>query len=105
MPQTWPELQALIGGGETLQLEFKSERQASFNDRDLTAAVVCLANCEGGLVIVGVEDAGEVTGARHRHAQITDLNRTERLVRLVAERKLSRHGMRRWTYYSAGDAL
>lgn len=81
MPQTWPELQALIVGGETLQLEFKSERQASLNDRDLTAAVVCLANSQGGLVMIGVEDTGEVTGARHRHAQITDLNRLQATLR------------------------
>ena len=81
MPQTWPELQALVAGGETLRLEFKGERQVALNDRDLTAAVVCLANGEGGLIFVGVEDCGEVTGARHRHGQVTDLNRLQAMLR------------------------
>lgn len=56
-----------------MRLEFKGERQVSLNDRDLTVAVVCLANCEGGLVIVRVEDSGEVAGARHRQSQATGL--------------------------------
>jgi ATP-dependent DNA helicase RecG len=81
MPQTWQELQALVAGGETLRLEFKAERQVALNDRDLAAAVVCLANCEGGLVFIGVEDSGEVTGARHRHGQVTDLNRLQAMLR------------------------
>ena len=36
------ELGRLIAGGETLDVEFKSEERGRLNDRDLVEAVVCL---------------------------------------------------------------
>ena len=52
----------LIRGGETLTTEFKSH----LNDRDLTKAVACLANAEGGALLLGVADGGQVVGAQPR---------------------------------------
>jgi ATP-dependent DNA helicase RecG len=57
----------LIAGGESFQVEFKSEVRTPLNDRDLVEAVICLANGTGGTLLVGVDDDGSVTGARPRH--------------------------------------
>jgi ATP-dependent DNA helicase RecG len=77
----WPALQAIIAGHETLTLEFKGEQRRPLNDRDLVEAVVCLANAEGGLLLVGVEDDGAVTGARPRHGDATEPARLQALIR------------------------
>lgn len=77
----WPTLQALIAGGETQTLEFKGEARRPLNDRDLVEAVICLANAEGGLLLVGVEDDGTVTGARPRHGDATEPARLQALIR------------------------
>jgi len=57
---------------ESLTVEFKSDRDR-LNDRDLIAAVVCLANTEGGELYVGVEDDGTVTGLHAAHGNVTGL--------------------------------
>lgn len=77
----WAALQALIAGHETLTLEFKGELRRPLNDRDLVEAVVCLANGEGGLLLIGVEDGGAVTGARPRHGAVTKPVRLQALIR------------------------
>lgn len=59
---------------ESLTVEFKSDRDR-LSDDDLTEAVVCLANTEGGRVYVGVEDDGQVTGLhRSRAASVEPLS-------------------------------
>ncbi|MCA5894202.1 putative DNA binding domain-containing protein [Isoptericola sp. NEAU-Y5] len=62
----------LIAQGETLEVEFKSEQRHAYADRELTEAVACLANGTGGVLFLGVEDDGTVTGARPRHGGRTD---------------------------------
>lgn len=62
----------LIGGGESLAVEFKGERRGQLPDREIYETVVCLANSAGGVILVGVEDDGSVTGARSRHGSTTD---------------------------------
>jgi ATP-dependent DNA helicase RecG len=60
----------LIADGETLDVEFKGEKNAPLSDRALVEAIVCLANRPGeeiGYLIVGVEDDGQITGSRARH--------------------------------------
>ncbi len=57
---------------ESLTVEFKSDR-ARLADRDLIAAVICLANTEGGEVYLGVEDDGRVTGLHPAHQNLTGL--------------------------------
>ncbi len=76
-------LRTLIGGGETLAVEFKGEERAPLNDRDLVEAIVCLANRAGtepGHLLIGVEDAGRVTGSRPRHGEATDPARVAALI-------------------------
>ncbi|MCC7535010.1 MAG: putative DNA binding domain-containing protein [Deltaproteobacteria bacterium] len=66
----------LIAAGETLEVEFKRE----VNDTELVETVVCLANAQGGTLLVGVDDDGCVVGARPRHGRTTDPRRVEALV-------------------------
>ncbi len=76
-------LQDLIAGGETLNVEFKSEARGPLSDRDLVETVVCLANrigSEPAWLLIGVEDDGRITGARPRHGERTDPNRLSALI-------------------------
>ena len=69
-------LAQLIERGETYTVEFKRD----VNDLELTTNVVCLANGDGGILLIGVDD-GSVIGARPRHGATTN---PERLAPLVA---------------------
>lgn len=64
---------------ESLTVEFKSD-QDRLPDRDVVAAVACLANSEGGDIYLGVEEDGTVTGLHPAHQNITGL------VALIANR-------------------
>ncbi len=66
------ELEKLIAKGETLAVEFKSDAKG-LSDRDLVAAVVALANTEGGALLLGVEDDGTVTGLHVSHANVSGI--------------------------------
>lgn len=68
--------QELIAAGENLYVEFKSDA----NDDALVKAVACLANAEGGVLLIGVSDRGEVVGARPRHGDITDPHRVAAVI-------------------------
>jgi ATP-dependent DNA helicase RecG len=57
---------------ESLFIEFKSDRNC-LPDRDLLAAVISLANTEGGELYLGVEDNGDITGLHPKHRDITTL--------------------------------
>jgi ATP-dependent DNA helicase RecG len=57
---TEAELLALIKEGESLRLEFK--RDAPLSEAELVEAVACLANTEGGWLLLGVEDDGTISG-------------------------------------------
>ena len=59
------ELRDTLTTGETLTVEFKSD-QKPLPDRELVAAIVALANAEGGTLFLGVEDNGTVTGAQYQ---------------------------------------
>ncbi len=73
------ELDELLQGGESRCVEFKSD----VNDDRFIEAVVCLANGEGGRLVLGVDDDGTVIGARPRHGDRTD---GARLAALVANK-------------------
>lgn len=67
---TEQELRQLIAGGETLSVEFKSDspgQKSGLSDEELQDAVVCLANAEGGALLLGVEDGGTITGLHAKH--------------------------------------
>lgn len=69
---TKEEILNIISKGESLTVEFKGEEKSPLPDNELYKAVVCLANREGGLLLIGVEDDGRITGARPRHRNLTD---------------------------------
>lgn len=50
-----------IPAAETLEVEFKSDRDC-LNDDDLIEALICLANANGGSLYLGVENDATVTG-------------------------------------------
>ena len=79
---TTEELEALIQEGESLTVEFK--RDAPISDGDLVDAVVCLANTEGGTLLLGVENDGTITGLHPTHQS----SNTHRLEALVANKAI-----------------
>lgn len=61
-----------IPAAESLTVEFKSDRKR-LPDRDLILAAVCLANTDGGVIYLGVEDDGTPTGLHDDHRDISGL--------------------------------
>lgn len=78
--RTEAELAEIIRRGERYDVELKGEEGGPLADADLVEAVVCQANGRGGLLLVGVEDDGRVTGAHPRHGSYTDVRRLEALI-------------------------
>lgn len=77
------ELREIISRGEKIDVEFKRRRSSQdLNDTDLVKNAACLANGEGGLLIVGVEDDGAITGCASFHPKSgpTDPRRIEALI-------------------------
>lgn len=67
---------------ETLKIEFKSDLKP-LPDRELIVTVVCLANTEGGILYLGVEDDGTITGLHPNH------QRTETLAAFIGSDALT----------------
>ena len=74
------DLRRLIAAGEQYDVELLGEERAPVGDDQLVKAVVCQANGRGGVLLLGVEDDGRVTGARPRHGTYTDPRRVEVLI-------------------------
>jgi len=70
-------IKELSAKGESLMVEFKGEEHGQLSDREIYDAVVCLANTDGGLILIGVEDDGRLTGARPRHGKTTDTTKLQ----------------------------
>ena len=70
------DLRRLVANDETYTVEFKRDA----TDDELTEAVVCLANGDGGWLLLGVKDDGTVVGARPRHGHTTQGRRLEALI-------------------------
>lgn len=90
------EIEDLLQAGESLTLEFKSDRKR-LPDSELVATIVSLANTDGGDLLLGVEDDGTPSGLHEEHQSVTGLpalvaNRTNPSisVRVV---KQSAHGV------------
>jgi ATP-dependent DNA helicase RecG len=77
---TEESLRETIAQGESFVVELKGEEAAPLSDAELLEAVVCQANGRGGVLLVGVEDDGRVSGARARHGSYTDPRRVESLI-------------------------
>ena len=66
MNHTFPPLEALLSG-ETLSIEYKQDnnqrRQGEgYPDDALTEALMSISNAEGGYLLLGVDDKGNITG-------------------------------------------
>ncbi|MBW6509586.1 MAG: putative DNA binding domain-containing protein [Desulfuromonadales bacterium] len=72
MTENERQIPDLIQQGESLALEFKSDLKC-LPDRELVAAVVAMANTEGGDLLLGVEDDGTLTGLHPNHADVAGL--------------------------------
>ena len=59
-------LQQLVDLGESLEREFKSDR-VRLSDKDIVEEIVAMANTNGGILLIGVEDDGRISGAIPRH--------------------------------------
>ncbi|MXW94255.1 MAG: ATP-binding protein [Acidimicrobiaceae bacterium] len=81
-------LRDLLIRGETLTAEFKG---GSINDSDLVEAVACLSNGSGGVLLVGVDDEGNVVGAEPRHGSETHPNRLQSLIVNKTEPAVTSH--------------
>lgn len=67
------ELYKIAQVGETMSVEFKPDIHKRYSDSDIVENIVCLANSpHGGSLYLGIEDNGEITGARPRHGDVTD---------------------------------
>lgn len=69
------ELASLIAKGESLELEFKSDSRRGFSDKEIYDEIVAMANTNGGILLIGVEDDGVISGCRPRNGSVTDVNR------------------------------
>lgn len=77
------ELLEIISQGEKIDVEFKRRRDSQdLNDTELIRNVACLANGEGGVLLVGVEDNGTITGCApfHKKPEETDPRKIEALI-------------------------
>jgi ATP-dependent DNA helicase RecG len=84
------KIEDIIKQGETLTVEFKRDNPLS--DRELVEAVVALANTEGGILLLGVEDDGAVSGLHKTHTDIFGIpplvaNKTIPSISVRAERR------------------
>ena len=74
------ELRRLLERGEQLTTEFLAESNGPVDDGQLVDAVVCLANAQGGVALVGVRDDGTVAGTLPRHGSYTDPHRVALMI-------------------------
>lgn len=63
---------SMIPKKETLEIEFKSD-VSKLPDSAIVDAVVAFANTAGGVLYLGVEDNGEITGIHESHRDYTQL--------------------------------
>lgn len=61
------QLERAIPSKETINIEFKSDKK-KYPDAELFEAVVAFANTDGGVIYLGVENNGEVTGVHPSHS-------------------------------------
>ncbi len=58
----------------SLRVEFKSEAKSPIPDHELLDEIVGMANAEGGVIYLGVEDSGLVTGVSEKHQDVDGLS-------------------------------
>ena len=65
------QLEQEISQGEAVEREFKSDRKR-LRDETIYEEIVAMANSVGGVLFIGVEDDGQITGAQPRHGKNTE---------------------------------
>lgn len=60
-------MERTIPDKETINIEFKSDK-TRYPDAELFEAVVAFSNTDGGVIYLGVENDGEVTGVHPSHS-------------------------------------
>lgn len=73
------QVRAVVAAGESIAVEFKSDRPRLADDR-IVEVVVCMANAQGGTLLIGVEDDGSITGAQPRHGDVTNPRRLQAMI-------------------------
>ncbi len=71
-------VERLIDAGETMTCEFK---RGSTSDRRIAEAAMCLANGPGGVILLGVEDNGTITGTIDSNGRRHRANAVEGMIR------------------------
>lgn len=75
------EVKRLAAHGETMSVEFKRSTKAKpLSDRDLIEAVACLANGGGGVLLMGVDDDGTISGFVPPKGKIFDARALEGMI-------------------------
>ncbi|MFI7482044.1 RNA-binding domain-containing protein [Kocuria sp. M1R5S2] len=75
------QVRRLAAEGENLRTEFKRRRNpGDLTEKGLVEAVACMANAQGGTVLVGVEDNGDITGCAPWHRDRTDPAQLQALI-------------------------
>lgn len=85
MPISEADLIQIIGAGERIDVEFKSDSRRQLSDDDLILAVVCMANLpashDRGWVVLGVEDDGKITGCHRGRRRPIDGSSLDSMIR------------------------
>src|SRR5690625_5489283 len=84
----------LIAGGEALTVEFKRQAEGD----ELVRAVTCLANGEGGVLLIGVDDDGAIVGARGPRGEEPGPNKDAEVVQIKSEHTLPVHACGEYSY-------
>lgn len=75
------DIKRLALQGENLIVEFKRRRTKNdFTDNDLVETVACLANGQGGILLIGIEDNGDISGCQPWHGARTDPHLLQALI-------------------------
>ena len=61
-----PELLEIIGSGESSGVEFKRD---NIPIQDLAREIVAFANYQGGMILLGVEDDGKISGIQRQNIE------------------------------------
>ena len=70
MPLDTATINNLINSGEALTVEFKSEKKNQISNHEIYENIVCMANGKGGVLFIGVENDGTITGSRQRNPSL-----------------------------------
>ncbi len=65
-------IRTIAAAGEEITREFKSELSRLQNDDEIVSDIVAMANTNGGVLLLGVEDDGNITGTPKRKGATID---------------------------------